>query len=68
MLVKVLGVYQIGYHNRVTGKRVMEQVVVMQNLFHDRAIGRVFDLKGSTRSRYVRVDPATTAAAGSTRT
>ena len=41
MLVKVLGVYQIGYHNRVTGKRVMEQVVVMQNLFHDRAIGRV---------------------------
>jgi hypothetical protein len=32
-LCKILGVYQIGYHNRVTGKKVMEQVVVMENLF-----------------------------------
>ena len=30
MLAKIVGVYQIGYHNRVTGKRTMEQVVVMQ--------------------------------------
>ncbi|MGK3758581.1 MAG: hypothetical protein ACI8RD_010896, partial [Bacillariaceae sp.] len=29
-LCKILGVYQIGYHNRVTGKRSMEQVAVMQ--------------------------------------
>ena len=34
----------------------MEQVVVMQNLFHECSIHRVFDLKGSTRSRYARVD------------
>lgn len=55
LLVKVLGVYQIGSHNRVSGKKLMEQVVVMQNLFHERTIHRVFDLKGSTRSRYTRV-------------
>mmetsp|Transcript_21612 Transcript_21612/g.74368 ORF Transcript_21612/g.74368 Transcript_21612/m.74368 type:complete len:635 (+) Transcript_21612:347-2251(+) len=55
LLVKVLGVYQIGSHNRITGKRVMEQVVVMENLFHERRISRAFDLKGSTRSRYTHV-------------
>ena len=49
------GVYQIGSHNRANGKRTMEQVV-MQNLFHECSIHRVFDLKGSTRSRYARVD------------
>ena len=26
VLCKIVGVYQIGYHNRVTGKRTMEQV------------------------------------------
>jgi hypothetical protein len=30
MLAKIVGVYQIGYHNRVTGKRTMDQVAVMQ--------------------------------------
>lgn len=34
-LCKILGVYQIGYHNRITGKKVMEQVVVMENLFFE---------------------------------
>jgi 1-phosphatidylinositol-3-phosphate 5-kinase len=53
LLVKILGVYQLGYHNRLTGKRVMEQVVIMENLFFDRNITRIFDLKGSSRQRYV---------------
>eukprot|EP00602_Paraphysomonas_sp_CaronLab_P009360 CAMPEP_0185038048 /NCGR_PEP_ID=MMETSP1103-20130426/33223_1 /TAXON_ID=36769 /ORGANISM="Paraphysomonas bandaiensis, Strain Caron Lab Isolate" /LENGTH=1645 /DNA_ID=CAMNT_0027576313 /DNA_START=45 /DNA_END=4979 /DNA_ORIENTATION=+ len=52
-LCKILGVYQIGYHNKVTGKKVMEQVVVMENLFFERNITRTFDLKGSSRARYV---------------
>jgi len=51
VLCKVLGVYTIGYQNRVTGKRYMEQVVVMQNLFYERVNTRIFDLKGSARSR-----------------
>ncbi|CAM9558075.1 unnamed protein product [Chrysoparadoxa australica] len=57
VLCKILGVYQIGFHNRVTGKKFMEPVVVMQNLFCGRRITRVFDLKGSARSRYVTVIP-----------
>jgi hypothetical protein len=61
--LQIVGAYQIGYHNRLTGKRYMDQVVVMQNLFHGRTIGHVFDLKGSSRSRYVTVVPPTVTAA-----
>jgi len=55
VLVKILGVYDIGYHNRINGKRYMEQVVVMQNLFYGRRTAKIFDLKGSKGSRYVNV-------------
>ena len=52
VLCKIVGVYQIGVHNRITGKRTMEQVAVMQNIFYNRKISRVFDLKGSLRGRF----------------
>lgn len=52
VLCKIVGVYQIGYHNRVTGKRTMEQVAVMQNMFYGRKITHLFDLKGSLRGRF----------------
>eukprot|EP00536_Pseudo-nitzschia_multiseries_P017405 jgi/Psemu1/248128/estExt_Genewise1.C_15360004 len=51
VLCKIVGVYQIGYHNRVTGKRSMEQVAVMQNIFYNKKISKTFDLKGSLRGR-----------------
>ena len=54
MLCKIVGVYQLGYHNRVTGKRTMEQVAVMQNIFYGRNITKIFDLKGSLRGRFTR--------------
>jgi 1-phosphatidylinositol-3-phosphate 5-kinase len=54
VLCKIVGVYQIGVHNRVTGKRSMEQVAVMQNIFYNRRITRVFDLKGSLRGRFAK--------------
>eukprot|EP00546_Thalassionema_frauenfeldii_P019067 CAMPEP_0178894948 /NCGR_PEP_ID=MMETSP0786-20121207/301_1 /TAXON_ID=186022 /ORGANISM="Thalassionema frauenfeldii, Strain CCMP 1798" /LENGTH=691 /DNA_ID=CAMNT_0020565097 /DNA_START=745 /DNA_END=2820 /DNA_ORIENTATION=+ len=54
VLCKIVGVYQIGYHNRVTGKRSMEQVAVMQNIFYGRKIAKTFDLKGSLRGRFAR--------------
>jgi len=54
VLCKIVGVYQIGYHNRVTGRRTMEQVAVMQNIFYGRKISKVFDLKGSLRGRFTR--------------
>eukprot|EP01041_Mallomonas_annulata_P002649 gene2649-5200_t len=53
LLCKILGVYQIGFHNKVTGKKVIEQVVVMENLFYERTISLVFDLKGSSNRRNV---------------
>lgn len=51
-MCKIVGVYQIGVHNRETGKRSMEQVAVMQNIFYNRTITRIFDLKGSLRGRF----------------
>ena len=54
VLCKIVGVYQIGYHNRLTGKRSMEQVAVMQNIFFGRNISKIFDLKGSLRGRFTR--------------
>lgn len=54
-LCKILGVYTVGYHNKETGKKAMENVVVMENIFYKRNISRVFDLKGSSRARYVQV-------------
>ncbi|EED87789.1 hypothetical protein THAPSDRAFT_270069 [Thalassiosira pseudonana CCMP1335] len=50
VLCKIVGVYQIGYHNRLTGKRSMEQVAVMQNIFFGRNISKIFDLKGSLQA------------------
>lgn len=52
VLCKIVGVYQIGIHNRVTGKRSMEQVAVMQNIFYNKKISKTFDLKGSLRGRF----------------
>jgi Phosphatidylinositol-4-phosphate 5-Kinase len=39
-------------HNRENGKRSMEQVAVMQNVFYNRKISKIFDLKGSLRGRF----------------
>lgn len=52
VLCKVVGVYTISFHNRVTGKRCMEQVAVMQNIFCNKKITKTFDLKGSLRGRF----------------
>ena len=54
VLCKTVGVYEIGYHNRETGKRSMVQVAVMQNIFYGRQISKTFDLKGSLRGRFAR--------------
>ena len=53
ILCKVYGMYQVGFHNKASGRKVLKEVVVMENLFYQRRVTRVFDLKGSARSRYV---------------
>jgi 1-phosphatidylinositol-3-phosphate 5-kinase len=52
-LAKILGFYQIGSKNPVTGKSMKMDVLVMENLFYGRKTKRIFDLKGSMRNRHV---------------
>jgi hypothetical protein len=53
VLAKIFGVYRIGYKNTQTNKSMKIDVLVMENLFYDRRISRIFDLKGSMRNRHV---------------
>ncbi|KAF6022614.1 fab1 [Bugula neritina] len=50
-LAKILGVYKIGLKNFVTNAVFRQDVLIIENLFYNRHIGKVFDLKGSDRNR-----------------
>ncbi|KAK2183696.1 hypothetical protein NP493_299g00022 [Ridgeia piscesae] len=52
-LAKILGVYRIGYRNTQTNAALKQDLLVMENLFYNRDITQVFDLKGSVRNRLV---------------
>ncbi|CAK9157553.1 unnamed protein product [Ilex paraguariensis] len=51
-LAKVLGIYQVTIKHMKGGKETKMDLMVMENLFFKRSISRVYDLKGSVRSRY----------------
>uniref|UniRef100_A0A7N0UCP9 1-phosphatidylinositol-3-phosphate 5-kinase n=2 Tax=Kalanchoe fedtschenkoi TaxID=63787 RepID=A0A7N0UCP9_KALFE len=51
-LAKVLGIYQVTTQNLQGGKESKMDLIVMENLFYNRKISRIYDLKGSARSRY----------------
>ncbi|KAF7808767.1 putative 1-phosphatidylinositol-3-phosphate 5-kinase FAB1C [Senna tora] len=51
-LAKILGIYQVTVKYPKGGKETKIDVIVMENLFYKRKIARVYDLKGSERSRY----------------
>uniref|UniRef100_A0A0E0HNP1 1-phosphatidylinositol-3-phosphate 5-kinase n=1 Tax=Oryza nivara TaxID=4536 RepID=A0A0E0HNP1_ORYNI len=51
-LAKVLGLYQVAARNLRDGKELKLDVMVMENLFYKKKISRIYDLKGSLRSRY----------------
>ncbi|XVE74717.1 hypothetical protein DITRI_Ditri12bG0039900 [Diplodiscus trichospermus] len=51
-LAKVLGIYQVSVKHLKGGKETKMDLMVMENLFFRRSISRVYDLKGSARSRY----------------
>ncbi|KAI4330460.1 hypothetical protein MLD38_028749 [Melastoma candidum] len=51
-LAKILGIYQVTSKNIKGGKEVKMDVLVMENLLFQRNIIRLYDLKGSSRSRY----------------
>ncbi len=52
-IAKMLGFYQIIIKNPATGVEFNWFLVVMENLFYDRAPTRIFDLKGSMRNRRI---------------
>ncbi|KAI3453111.1 hypothetical protein Pfo_009774 [Paulownia fortunei] len=51
-LAKVLGIYQVAVKHSKGGKETKMDLMVMENLFFRRSISKVYDLKGSARSRY----------------
>ncbi|KAK7252010.1 hypothetical protein RIF29_35680 [Crotalaria pallida] len=51
-LAKILGIYQVTVKFPKGGKETKIDLMVMENLFYKRKISRVYDLKGSERSRY----------------
>ncbi|KAI3842940.1 hypothetical protein MKX03_013427 [Papaver bracteatum] len=51
-LVKILGIYQVTSKHQNGGKDVRIDVLVMENLLYGRNVTRLYDLKGSTQSRY----------------
>ena len=53
VFTKILGIYRIGYQNSQNRKAIKQDVLVMENLFYNHTVPRIFDLKGSMRSRYV---------------
>ncbi|KAJ2958021.1 hypothetical protein NQZ79_g6344 [Umbelopsis isabellina] len=53
VLAKIFGFYRIGYKNAVTGKSMKMDLLVMENLFYQRNVTKIFDLKGSMRNRRV---------------
>ncbi|XP_043699937.1 putative 1-phosphatidylinositol-3-phosphate 5-kinase FAB1C [Telopea speciosissima] len=50
-LAKVLGIYKVTVKNSKGGKETKMDLMVMENLFFRRSISKVYDLKGSSRSR-----------------
>lgn len=58
-LAKILGIYQVTVKHLKGGKETKMDLMVMENLFFRRNILRVYDLKGSARSRY-NADPSGT--------
>ncbi|KAL1806966.1 hypothetical protein ACET3Z_030034 [Daucus carota] len=51
-LAKILGIFQVTVKHLKGGKETKMDLMVMENLFFRRNISRVYDLKGSARSRY----------------
>ncbi|XP_022729657.1 1-phosphatidylinositol-3-phosphate 5-kinase FAB1A-like isoform X2 [Durio zibethinus] len=51
-LAKILGIYRVSSKYLKGGKESKMDVLVMENLFFRRNVTRIYDLKGSSRSRY----------------
>ncbi|KAI1634894.1 hypothetical protein F4809DRAFT_491523 [Biscogniauxia mediterranea] len=53
VIAKMLGFFQVVIKNPVTNMEIKLDLLLMENLFYDRAPTRIFDLKGSMRNRKI---------------
>ncbi|KAI0895972.1 hypothetical protein F4806DRAFT_468767 [Annulohypoxylon nitens] len=53
VIAKMLGFFQVSIKNPVTNTEIKLDLLLMENLFYDRAPTRIFDLKGSMRNRKI---------------
>nr|CDS22718.1 phosphatidylinositol phosphate 5 kinase type III [Echinococcus granulosus] len=54
LLARIFGIFHIDYKNSITGDARRLDVLVMENLFHNRpGITHIYDLKGSLRGRLI---------------
>ncbi|KAL4589315.1 hypothetical protein LXL04_002221 [Taraxacum kok-saghyz] len=51
-LAKILGIYQVTTKHMKGGRETKMDVLIMENLLYGRNLTRLYDLKGSSRSRY----------------
>jgi 1-phosphatidylinositol-3-phosphate 5-kinase len=51
-LAKIFGIYSVRWKNS-TGKSMKKDLIVMENLFYNKKISQIYDLKGSLRGRFV---------------
>lgn len=68
LLARIFGIFHIDYKNTITGDARRLDVLVMENLFHNRLdITHIYDLKGSLRGRLItNTESPTVEAASST--
>ncbi|KFK44391.1 hypothetical protein AALP_AA1G251400 [Arabis alpina] len=52
-IAKILGIYQVSVKIPKGGKEMKKNLMVLENLFYNRTISRIYDLKGSKRARYI---------------
>ncbi|CAJ2500525.1 Uu.00g033780.m01.CDS01 [Anthostomella pinea] len=53
VIAKMLGFFQVTIKNPMTNTEIKLDLLLMENLFYDRAPTRIFDLKGSMRNRKI---------------
>ncbi|DBA02377.1 TPA: hypothetical protein N0F65_007196 [Lagenidium giganteum] len=53
-LAKTVGLYQVTTVCKTSGVRTVTYIAVMENVFHNKHIDQVYDLKGSSRNRFVK--------------
>lgn len=61
LMMKILGVFTLSWKSTSTKQRLTPKYVVLQpNLFYERPVSKIFDLKGSARNRYVKAEKVST--------